>query len=177
MQLHPQGKYCVRLFIRGSWSSVIIDDRIPCNADNLPLLPYLETSFKKLRRRIKRVYIWPLLICKAVLAAQRHNGMGLGMDTNTGRGMDMLSMMSGWTVALSSSSAVVSGSVAKVCVFNGRMYGLAASTDYEKNILLKAPPQRLEGMRTPSIIGLHVPMCPLATHRHLLGARCVHVAR
>ena len=54
---NPSGKYAVRLYEAGAWRQVIVDDRVPCDAEGRCLLP---TS-------VRPGELWPWLISKALL--------------------------------------------------------------------------------------------------------------
>ena len=54
---NPSGKYMVRLYWLGAWRKVVIDDRIPVNAQGKPLLLSSPISNE----------LWPLLLSKAIL--------------------------------------------------------------------------------------------------------------
>ena len=55
---NPYGKYVVRLFVRGGWRRLTIDDRLPVDAFGLSLLTVTEAK-----------EIWPALLTKAILKA------------------------------------------------------------------------------------------------------------
>lgn len=60
---NPSGKYFVKLFWFGTWRKIVIDDRIPVDAQGSPLLPLSPGDNE----------IWPLLIGKALLKILRFN--------------------------------------------------------------------------------------------------------
>jgi hypothetical protein len=53
----PNGKYAVKLFWMGSWRKVVVDDFIPVDEKNQPLLPVCEEPTE----------LWPLILTKAVI--------------------------------------------------------------------------------------------------------------
>eukprot|EP01063_Lacrimia_lanifica_P024050 TRINITY_DN3201_c0_g1_i2.p1 TRINITY_DN3201_c0_g1~~TRINITY_DN3201_c0_g1_i2.p1 ORF type:complete len:1408 (+),score=584.63 TRINITY_DN3201_c0_g1_i2:60-4283(+) len=55
-QYNPYGKYAVRLFVKGAWRKVTIDDRLPTDIFGQSLLTVTESK-----------EIWPALIAKALL--------------------------------------------------------------------------------------------------------------
>ena len=55
--VNPSGKYAVKLFWVGKWRKVIVDDMIPCNEEDMPLLPTSSNQNE----------IWPLILFKALL--------------------------------------------------------------------------------------------------------------
>jgi hypothetical protein len=53
---NPAGKYCVRLYLAGSWRRVYVDDSVPTTADGTPALACSSD----------RLELWPLLLAKAI---------------------------------------------------------------------------------------------------------------
>jgi hypothetical protein len=54
---NPHGKYVVRLYYMGTWRKVVIDDLIPVDDENRPLLPQTGIQGE----------MWPMLLAKALL--------------------------------------------------------------------------------------------------------------
>ncbi|CAF0997935.1 unnamed protein product [Didymodactylos carnosus] len=54
---NPAGKYVVRLFFLGCWRKIIVDDTIPFDSKNRPLLPQTSLGYE----------LWPMLLSKALL--------------------------------------------------------------------------------------------------------------
>ncbi|KAJ3025852.1 UNVERIFIED_CONTAM: hypothetical protein HDU68_006578 [Siphonaria sp. JEL0065] len=74
---NPSGRYAVKLFWLGCWRKVIVDDRIPVDDQNRPLLVCSPTPQE----------IWPLLLTKALLkiasASYKDNDLGTsGLSVN-----------------------------------------------------------------------------------------------
>jgi hypothetical protein len=57
--LAADARYAVRLFVQGAWRAVIVDDRVPVDAEGAPLLP----------RSRRAGELWPFIVAKALLKA------------------------------------------------------------------------------------------------------------
>ncbi|XP_034939934.1 androglobin-like [Chelonus insularis] len=55
--INPYGKYIVRLFFGGTWRSIEVDDLIPLDKEDNPLLPRTENNQE----------LWPIILAKAML--------------------------------------------------------------------------------------------------------------
>jgi hypothetical protein len=54
---NPHGKYVVRLYFMGTWRKIVIDDLVPVDEQNRPLLPQTCLPGE----------LWPMLLAKALL--------------------------------------------------------------------------------------------------------------
>lgn len=54
---NPHGKYVVRLWWMGTWRKLIVDDLMPFNDDEKPLLPMTSLGHE----------LWPMLLTKALI--------------------------------------------------------------------------------------------------------------
>jgi hypothetical protein len=84
----PSGKYFVKVWCGAGWFLMEVDDRIPCDAEKIPLLP----------RSSDELEIWPHLLVKAAL---KTGAFGDGIHGSSSSELFSLfaSVLGGWSVA------------------------------------------------------------------------------
>ncbi len=84
----PSGKYFVKVWCGSGWFLMEVDDRIPCDAEKIPLLP----------RSSDELEIWPHLLVKAAL---KTGAFGDGNHSSSSSELFALfiSVLGGWSVA------------------------------------------------------------------------------
>jgi hypothetical protein len=55
--VNVSGKYAIRLFWQGQWRRILVDDRLPVDSNNHPLIPFSASKNE----------IWIMLLMKALL--------------------------------------------------------------------------------------------------------------
>ena len=83
----PSGKYFVKVWCGAGWFLMEVDDRIPCDAEKIPLLP----------RSSDELEIWPHLLVKAALKTGAF-GDGSGSSSSSELFSLLISVLGGWSV-------------------------------------------------------------------------------
>jgi hypothetical protein len=83
----PSGKYFVKVWCGSGWFLLQVDDRIPCDAEKVPLLP----------RSSDELEMWPHLLVKAALKTGAF-GDGSGGSSSSDLFSQLVSVLGGWSV-------------------------------------------------------------------------------
>lgn len=119
-QLSEKGRYVVRLFDHGHWRAIVIDDRLPVDADGRLLLPHTRAPCE----------LWPMLLCKALLKLGGRTASGLEAGDPT-----VVSALTGWLpqvlpiAPLAQPEHLIWSELAAALEHDGCMVGLALDRD------------------------------------------------
>ncbi|OQV17619.1 putative Androglobin [Hypsibius exemplaris] len=86
-QYNPNGKYAVKLFWMGAWRKVVVDDYIPVDEHNRPLLPVCNEPNE----------LWPLILTKAVMKVVSLDYGGNTGSSEMGDAGFVLHVLTGYT--------------------------------------------------------------------------------